>query len=375
MRTTTENLAGNIPLAPSKQSLTENALTAFWVVAGVVSILAAWTGARTRRSDFQMMWTSAHLWRTGADPYSGTVARADLNPPVVVWILTPLAWFSPPVAFVLWTFLGWACLAIAAWLIAREAAAGSALTIMAAALVTAGGTMATASGQITWPLLLIVTLGWLADRRGHARRSGTLIGLLLAVKLFFGLWLVDLVLRRAGRALAFAAVAAVLACFVGLAVHGVAGYASWLDALGRVTWVERETNASLFGLWTRLLAPARARTVWLASAAVVAAVGLGVTWRTPDADIRWATLISSALLVSPLGWVYYVPIAIGPLWRLHVRDSFRTIDAMLFAVWCIPSAVPDPPVSAGWHMIWANRFTFALFALWIRIVGQGCLGR
>jgi hypothetical protein len=371
----TENLAGKVLLTSSKQSLTEIAVTAFWVVAGIVSVLAAWTGGRTRRSDFQMMWTSAHLWRSGTDPYSGVVAGADLNPPVVVWILTPLAWFSPPVAFVLWTLFGWTCLAIAAWLIARESGAASGLTIMAAVLVTAGGTMATASGQLTWPLLLLVTLAWLADRHDRARGAGALIGLMAAVKLFFGLWLVDLLLRRAGRALAFAAGGVLVACLIGLAVHGPAGYASWLDALRRVTWAGRETNASLFGFWTRELSPARARLSWLVSAAIVAAAGLSVSWRAPDPDIRWATLMISALLVSPLGWVYYVPLAIGPLWVLHGRGSLRKVDAVLYAAWCIPSAVPYAPASAGWHMVWINRYSFALFALWIRIIGQGCWGR
>jgi hypothetical protein len=338
-----------------------------WVLGGIVTMLAAWTGWNTRRSDFQMLWTSAHQWWTGTDPYAGAVAGADLNPPFVILLLTPLGWLPSSAAFALWTLLGWLCAGVAASLIARACRSSSWLTIMAVALVTVGGATATASGQLTWPLLLLVTLGWVADRQQATRTTGAVIGAMTAIKLFFGLWFVDLVLRRAGRVLAIATAVVLVGLLLGLLVHGMDGYASWLDALGRITWTEKQTNASLLGMWTRVLPPADVYTVWAASAAVVAAGGVGVAWRRRDADIRWAVLILTALLVSPLGWVYYVPLALGPLWALHVRRPLAFVDSLLLVAWCIPvgSDVPSP-AGRWWLLIWTNRYTWGLLALWLR---------
>lgn len=357
-----------------KRSLTEWAVVTLWVLAGIVTILAAWTGWNTRRSDFQMLWTSAHQWWTGADPYAGAIAGADLNSPFVILLLTPLGWLPAPAAFALWTLLGWLCVGVAAWLIAKACHASSWLTIMAVALVTVGGTTATASGQLTWPLLLLVTLGWVADRRQATRTTGVVIGAIAGIKLFFGLWFVDLAVRRAGRVLTIATTVALLAFLLGLIVHGMSGYASWLDALRGVTWTDKEMNASLLGLWTRVLPPAHVFPVWAASAAVVAAGGVGAVWRRRDADVRWAVLILTALLVSPLGWVYYVPLALGPLWALHVRRPLALVDSLLLVAWCIPvgSDVPSPS-GKWWPLIWTNRFTWALLALWVRALARSSM--
>ncbi len=353
------------------KSRTDGAVVTLWVLAGIATTLAAWTGWNTRRSDFQMLWTSAHQWWTGADPYAGAVAGADLNPPFVILLLTPLGWLASPTAFAVWTLLGWVCVGAAASFIAKACHSSSWLTIMAVALVTVGGTTATASGQLTWPLMLLVTLGWVADRQQAARTTGVVIGAMVAIKLFFGLWFVDLALRRAGRLLTTAIAVASIAFLLGLLVHGMAGYASWLDALGRIAWTDKEINASLLGLWTRVLPPAQVFPVWAASAAFVAAGGVGVVWRRRDADTRWAVLILTALLVSPLGWVYYVPLALGPLWALHVRQPRTLVDSLLLIAWCIPvgSDVPSP-AGRWWLLIWTNRYTWALLALWVRALAS-----
>jgi hypothetical protein len=145
-----------------------------------------------------------------------------------------LGWLSAPAAFAVWTVFGWGCAAAAAWLIAEACPPSSPLTIVSVALVSVAGATATASGQVTWPLLLIVTLGWLADRRGRGRATGMWIGIMIAVKMFFCLWLADLVIRGARRTLVFGVAFSLVLLWLGMAVYGMSGYRSWIQALQRV---------------------------------------------------------------------------------------------------------------------------------------------
>jgi hypothetical protein len=59
-------------------------------------------------------------------------------------------------------------------------------------------------------------------------------------------------------------------------------------------------------------APSWLNPAWLAA---VAAIALAASYpvRRGGMDAAWAGLLLSALLISPLGWVHYVPIVAGPL--------------------------------------------------------------
>jgi multisubunit Na+/H+ antiporter MnhB subunit len=72
-------------------------------------------------------------------------------------------------------------------------------------------------------------------------------------------------------------------------------------------------------------APDLAIPVGLALAIVIAVVTAWRTWpwqraRT-DVDRAFAVLLVAALLVSPLGWIYYLPLATAPLLSLAMRRT------------------------------------------------------
>jgi hypothetical protein len=48
------------------------------------------------------------------------------------------------------------------------------------------------------------------------------------------------------------------------------------------------------------------------------------------------------------------------------------MDGLLFAFWCIPYRLPDLPLPAWgwWQIAWANRYTYTLLALWVRVLAQ-----
>src|SRR5262249_26382091 len=134
-------------------------------------------------------------------------------------------------------------------------------------------------------------------------------------------------LRRDWRALRAFAVVSLLFVLAGVAVFGPGAYREWALQLPRVSWASHYMNASLGGVVERLFGRtpyARAGVVpWvrlivlpgmsLAIAAVTVRVLLRVPHTIVGTDHAWATLLLAAILLSPLGWVYYLWIALWPV--------------------------------------------------------------
>jgi hypothetical protein len=150
----------------------------------------------------------------------------------------------------------------------------------------------------------------------------------MVLKPFFGLYGILLLARRDKRAL-FAWAGAILAGYVGgLAVTGVAGYRAWVTNLQQIAWVGHPLNASVWGLAARWFSPqprwadASAFTPYV-SATLQRAIGLGLAgiviafmvraWRRADRDQTFAAVGIAAILLSPLGWIYYFPIVLAPI--------------------------------------------------------------
>jgi alpha-1,2-mannosyltransferase len=146
---------------------------------------------------------------------------------------------------------------------------------------------------------------------------------------------------RRWRAAAAACAAAGLAVALGAAVYGAGSYAEWASGLGRIGWWWLPMNASLRGLVSRLFdagaamdpvvrAPWLVQPVWVLLAGVVVVATVWRTWRPGErisrpaaADATLLVLVLAALLVSPLGWVYYLPLVTGPALALASGEFMR----------------------------------------------------
>jgi hypothetical protein len=122
---------------------------------------------------------------------------------------------------------------------------------------------------------------------------------------------------------------------VGLAAFGWPLHVAWARAIASADWPWAMMNGSLLGLVSRTLAPSPYFTpladwpaavvpLWIAASAAVLLVAARSLWRERtsargEADAAFAVLIVSALLVSPMGWIYYLPVAAGPLLALWLE--------------------------------------------------------
>jgi hypothetical protein len=264
----------------------------------------------------------------------GRPRAPNLNPPHFHLLLLPLTRLSPLGGFAIWMTAGLAGFLLAVLLIARTARLsiwGTGL-LGAAAFISPAMIATIITGQVGLLLLVPFTLAWRSLRRDREVEAGVWLGLCAGTKLFLLLFVVYLAFARRWRAaLAMSATLATL-FLVGLAVFGVDAYRHWLAQLGGVSWAEHYMNASLLGLTERSLsasdwpytpladAPWLVRPIWAVALAVVLWRGGRTLAATPSLDRHVLVVTAAMLLLSPLGWVYYLFLLMPPLAGVLAAD-------------------------------------------------------
>jgi glycosyl transferase family 87 len=108
-------------------------------------------------------------------PAGETVSRQNLNPPHFHLLMIPFAVLNPAPALSLWVIASLVALCVSLRAIARELQfewTNRSLTCTAAAAMGCSATVATAvTGQLTFLLLLPVTLAWIAARHNNWNRA------------------------------------------------------------------------------------------------------------------------------------------------------------------------------------------------------------
>jgi hypothetical protein len=322
-------------VGPPAKGLVAVVLTAL-ACALVVGHLRLWRTTVEERAgqDFGIFLASVRHAVAGRSLYAPTPLRSrtggtgtaplNLNLPHTNLIVWPLAALPDRVAIVTWVAGGLALL-----LGASAAALGTLgwrlrwLPTLAAAvylLAWAPSAAFTLTAQVSFVLMLPVTAAWLAHRSGRHRAAGVWLGLAAAMKPFL---------------------------------------LEWLAQLPRIAWSAHYFNASLVGVLQRSLGRsaygllAEAPGLVLPLAAVLSAGVAAATFRvllkarSTRVDGDWAALLLAALLISPLGWNYYLWMALWPAAALIAAER----------PWRHPRAADVCLIAglAGW--LWWGRMT------------------
>jgi hypothetical protein len=321
-----------------------------YLLSALLGILAVAAGLALtrfdRRTDFRIFHQSAIAWRERRPIYP--YERPNLNPPAVVAAFVPLTFLSERNALGVFTLIGVACVVIAARRISRAVPYVPWFVIASLVFALEGGWTNLWLGQQGLILMLVTTVAWLADRDGRDLAAGLWVGVAIYAKPFLGGLLIYWVWRRQWRSLAGAAITGLALVFAGALFAGHSSYLSWWHGLAAGPAPYSPLNASLLGLWSRLFigsefarpllpeSPAVLLTVWTLSVIVVVVAIYRRLRHDRRTDLAWALIVLGSLLVSPLGWIYYVPLAVGPL------------------VACLSGVVP-------WICLWASAYMLLLF--------------
>lgn len=310
--------------------------------------------AHDRGGDFAMLYESTVRWLDGQPAYVSSQATTNLNHPLVWLLIAPLTTMPVDTAFAVWSLVS--LLVFCGTVVSVCRAVGPPVTapeVLVLVLALTGAGFELGLGQIALVLAAPFSLAWWYARTSRPVHAGVCLGLLCAMKPFFGLYAVWYMARRDWRALTALLASAAVTFATGLEMAGVANAQRWLLNLGNVTWTWHVFNASVFGVAARVfgkqdLAIAASWTPLAVSSVAAACAGWGGALavlgllvrrlRTADHDRSFALLGLAALLVSPLGWNYYLPTLFAPVLASLRQQALPRWSAVVAVIAVCPYA-------------------------------------
>jgi hypothetical protein len=340
------------------------------VVIGVLATASAWRYRHPdTTSDFTLFYASAQHTSERMFEQPPGPPRGNMNPPLFQLMIRPLTYFPVPAAATIFRLLNVFALVGCVWWLARSSEERWTAADYGALLAWAPMASVVALNQLTWILWPPLLWAWWCWRHGRWAAGAIGYGFALSLKPFLGVILLWLVVTRQWRAVIVSGIASAVSFAIGLAVYGIAVNRAWIDALGDVTWAYAGMNAALQGVLVRALskpieisdplvfAPSLVGPLAAAGGAAIVALTL-VRTRRQHIDQAWQPLMISALLASPLGWIYYI------WWALPGTRPVRLLrDAPL--LW-VPMVFPMALWPSSWlGLTLGSVYFWGLFSLWL----------
>ena len=266
----------------------------------------------------------------------------NLNPPHFQLLFYPLGLLSPFMALSIWgIFSGMASFAsihLIAETFPQHIAHLDRRFIFLGILCFSGTGILFVTGQLSLLLLFPITLAWIRARNGQWRQAGILLGLVCSIKPFLLIFVPYFFLRRQYSALFNFFLTCGLVFLTGFMVLGKQVYLQWLEKLVDINWYWSNLNTSILGFLTRTFsltpqfapvidAPELITALWFMLGGTIAALTYWVIYLDKSekaVDRAFSVLLLAALLISPLGWQYYLFFSLGPL------------SSMLYSWWTDP---------------------------------------
>ena len=280
-----------------------------------------------------------------------TIFLNDPNPPALALLMAPLGALPIVTAYAIWTALGAAALAAAAFLLGRLADARQRMRLLPFAILAPPSLIALAEGQTTPFVLLAVA----ASFRAPPLWSGALLGLTAFRPQFLPLFaLVALTERR--RALGLLMTTAAVA-LVSLLTVGLDGMARYPDLLTRIATELRPGELGLAALVRRvlggeeiLLNAALAVVLYVIGAAAVFLRSRMFTTRAVDAS-TWSILAAPHALLHD-GVMAYPAVAQA---ATTTRTTVLWVGSGMIAALIQQAGIPVAPLWLLAIWIWGRR--------------------
>ena len=336
------------PSTARKETIIQPAL---WITAATLvllffgpSFLRLFRPTPDNYPDFVQEWLSARNFWAGDPVYlpqrlamyrhtGQDIAAFDVglpwnaHPPVTVLLAIPFGKITDyRTAHLVWNLCMFPLIPLSIWLIFRELriAWNWHLAVLTGCYLISASPVRLQlfQGQLNSILLLLLVIGWLADRRGYQAGAGIAVGIATAMKLYPGLLLIYFATSGRWRAIAAALLAGAAFNGLALAVFGWSAFETYvrqvLPSLNvfRGAW----SNYSATGYWTRvghqfhipLLGTIAAIASQCLVVAVVALASRGIR-SIRERDLAYALTIVGMTLASPVAWGHYLVMLVLPM--------------------------------------------------------------
>ncbi len=366
----------------------------YWMAASVA--VCAWLGPQfldhfrpptNRFFDFSQEWLSAKNYWSGTPVYADQTAALqrhtgqspevaeemlpwNAHPPAAVALTLPLGKFSYRNAQLDWNLLTFPLFLLSVWLILRELkvplAIWSIFPAVTLLLLCRPITIHLAQGQLNFPILFLLTLAWVADRRGKPGWAGVAAGIATGLKLYPGFIFVYFLFGRRWQALFTGVLAFAAVNGIALAVLGAGEFRTYMREVVpslqnyRSSW----RNVSLSGFCLRIFNPQDHEKIvplvlnpvvgkWLALASqvivtLVIAVTAALSRTMESRDRAFAAALVGMVLVSPIAWTHYFVLLVLPVALVWAR---------------LPEGIERVLIWPVILVLWAPENFFALLAL------------
>jgi len=343
------------------------------LIVGVLATASAWRYRHPdTTSDFTLFYVSAQHTTPRMFEQPPGPPRGNMNPPLFQLMIRPLTAFPLSTAAEIFRLLNLAALVGCICWLARTSEDRWTLADYGSLLAWAPMASVVSLNQLTWILWPPLLWAWWCWRQDRWTAGAIGYGLAVSLKPFLGVFLLWLIVTRRWRAVFVSCLSGAAFFAIGLAVYGVDVNLAWAEALSDVTWAYAGMNASLQGLLARALskpvvisdplafAPELVSPLATAGGALIVLVTILRTRRLPI-DEAWEPLMLSALLASPLGWVYYI------WWILPGTRPLRLLrEAPL--LW-VPLVFPLRLFPSTWlGLTLGSVYFWGLFSLWLNRV-------
>ncbi|MCC5013571.1 MULTISPECIES: glycosyltransferase family 87 protein [unclassified Legionella] len=319
--------------------------------------------------DFSSFYSAFQLFDTGDNPYQSlyttyllTIKKlsANLNPPIVLWVLTPLLRLNYDLALIIWSGLSLLLGLIGAHFSFKLAFPADFikknwLSLYLIYLSLFATVMDTAIAQFGSILFFFIMTGYYCYLNNREYSAGLLWGIIIAMK-FFPALLFFFVLKQ-GRYKVFMVMCVTLLvlCLIPWVVLGTTIYKQYFSMMTRVLWYGDSWNASLYGFLFRLFIDVHDKTqslIAIKTAYIFLFFSL-LFWylkkSTGKSTVQnhqpFCLTLVMMLLMSPFGWLYYFPLLILPfacLWITAIDKKTNT--AQLLFMWLISLFLLNFPI-------------------------------
>lgn len=296
-----------------------------------------------------------------AKPLHSKVVKlgANLNPPFFTLISFPLAYLSYPQALLMWSLLSIIGGALGILLLQQKLdpqnfSMRSALIVLIALFSYFPSFVSLQFGQVGLLLIPLMVCGWRAARDGAAFRTAFFLGIAASLKPFIGLFLFYFLMRKEWKGLCVFVITLFSCAMLAAIFLGFDSYVDYYHACQQINWAASSWNVSLYGFLLRLLGGIENNAALLPIPGLItylypAVAGLfffaiihflrpvSVIQNEQKMDLDFCIIITSMLLLSPLGWIYYFPFLCIPiliLWQFSNKGIYPIV-LPLFLMACI----------------------------------------